>query len=66
MGVEQNVIQTIIHSAIEAAKAAVMAVKESENPVNAAILVHIMPTTGSPALKQPTFDLKATKKYQEA
>ena len=56
-------IQAITQAAIEAAKAEIMSVKEIENPVKTAISVQVMPRTGSPALKQSTFDWKAADKY---
>ena len=42
-----------------------MAVKEAENPANAAKSVQAVPRTGCPALKQQTFDWKTVDRYQE-
>ena len=43
MAVEQNMMQAVTLTAIEAAKAEVMAVKEAKNPVNTARSVQVMP-----------------------
>ena len=56
MVAEQSMLYAITQSVIEATKAAIMAVKQAENPVNSARLVQVMHRTGSPALKQPTFN----------
>ena len=61
MMTKQNMMQAII----EAAKVAMMAVKEAENPVTAARSVQVMLGTSGPLLRQPTFDWKASDKYQE-
>ena len=42
-----------------------MAIKETENPVNTAISVRVITRTGSPSLKQLTFNWEATDKNQE-
>ena len=42
-----------------------MTVEEAENAVNSVTSVYVMPKAGVPALKWPTFDRKATDKYQE-
>ena len=57
--------QSLMQPNIQAAKEAIMAVKEAENPVNAARSVQIITRTGSPALKQLSFKWKAVHKYQE-
>ena len=59
MAAEQNMMQAITQKAIEADKPVMMAVREADNLVNAARPVQAMPRTGSPVLKQPTFDWKA-------
>ena len=64
MATKQNMMQAITQTAIQAGKAAIMAVKEIENPVNATRLVQIMPKTGGPTLKQQTFNCKVANKYQ--
>ena len=58
-------MQTLTWADIEAAKAAVRAVKEADNPVKAARSVHVLPKTGGLSLKQPTFHWKAADIYQE-
>ena len=50
MVAEQNTVKTIIQPATEVAKGAVMAVREEENPVNAARSVQAMSRTGGIAL----------------
>ena len=49
----------------QAAKAAIVAVKEVENVVNPARSLKVMPRTGSPALKQPIFDCNTADKYHD-
>ena len=49
---------------IEAAKAAIMAVREADNPVNNARPLHAMPRSGGPALTTDV-DWKVVDKYQE-
>ena len=39
MAAKQNMMKAIMHTAIEASKVAIIAVKKVENPVNAARLV---------------------------
>ena len=51
-------MQVITQAATDTAKAAIMAVREAENPVNAARSVQLMPRTSSPTLKQSKFNLK--------
>ena len=53
-----------MQAAIEVAKAAIMAVREAENPVNNTRLVYTTRLRHS-ALRQPVFDWKATNKHQE-
>ena len=48
--------QVITQEVIEAVKAAIMAAKETENPVNASRSVKIMSRTVGPAPKQPLFN----------
>ena len=50
--------QNMMHTITQAAKAAMMAVKEEENSVKSSRSVQVIPITGRPALKQPTFDWK--------
>ena len=56
MAAEQNTMQTITQAAIETTTAVIMAVKEVENPAHVARSVHIMPRTGTQAVKKPTFN----------
>ena len=42
-------MQAITKAATEAAKAAIMAVKEAENPVDVARSIQVMPKAGGPA-----------------
>ena len=65
MAAEQIMMQTITQAAIKAAKAAIMTIKETENPVNAARYMQVMLRTGGPVLKQPNIDWKTADKYQE-
>ena len=44
--------QVITQAATEAAKAEIMAIKEAENPINAARSMQVLPETGSSPLKQ--------------
>ena len=50
---------------IEAAKAEVMAVRETDHQVNKARPIHTMPRSGGPVQRQSTFDWKMANKYQE-
>ena len=52
-----------MQTTIQAAKAAIMMVREAENPINGARPVHTMPRSGNPVLRQPTLDWKAADKY---
>ena len=65
MVAEQKVTQEIMPTALEATKAAIMAMGEAENPVKNTRPLHAAPRSGDPALKQPIFDYNATEKYQE-
>ena len=56
MVAKQKMMQTITQAVKEAAKTSIIADKEVENAVNAAKSAQIMPRTGDPALKQPTFN----------
>ena len=42
-----------------------MAIREGDSPVSNVTPVHAVPSSGSPALKQPAFELKAKDKYEE-
>ena len=52
MAAKENMMQAITQED----KGKIMAVKEAEKSVNAAISIQVMPRTGGPTLKQPTFD----------
>ena len=65
MAAEQSMTQTITQAAIKTAKAAIIAIREADIPFNNNRLVHTVPRSGSPALKQPTFDWKVADKSQE-
>ena len=65
MAAEQNMTKAIMQAAMEAAKAAIMVIKEAENSVSTAKPIQMMPKTGDLALKQPIFDWKVPDKYQE-
>ena len=62
MSVEQNMMQTIMQVTIEAAKAAIMAVREARSRQCSKCfqISKVMPRKGGLVLKQPTFNLKAT------
>ena len=57
--------QNMTQANTQAAKAAIMAAKEAQNPVNIARTVQVMLRTDGPALQQPTFDAKAADRSQE-
>ena len=57
--------QSMVQAIIQEASAAIMAVKEAENQVNAARSIQVIPRTGGSALKQPTCNWNAAGKYQE-
>ena len=65
MAAEQIMTHAILQAAIGATKAAIMAITEVDNQMKNTRPVHPMEKSGGPALKQPTFDLKAADKYQE-
>ena len=46
MATEQNMMWAVTQAPIEAAKAAIMAVRETDNVVNIARSVQVMPRTG--------------------
>ena len=60
MAYEQSMTQTLTQAVTEAAKAAIMAFKEAEIPINNARLIQKVPGMGDPTLKQPSFNWKAT------
>ena len=64
-GSVQSIFQVIMKGVIEATKAAVIAVREADNPVTNARQIHTTPKSSSPALREPTFDWKATNKCQD-
>ena len=51
-----------MQSAIEAAQAAIMAVREADNPVSNVRPIHTTPRSGGSPSKQPTFDWKVIDK----
>ena len=51
MAAEQSMTQAIMQAMIEAAKAAIMAIRETDTPINNARLVHAVPKLGNRALK---------------
>ena len=57
--------QVIMQASFEADKAAIVAVREADNPVSIAKPIHTMPSSGVHALRQPTFDCEAVNKYWE-
>ena len=63
MTAEQRMTQIKTQAAIQAAKTAIMTVRETDNLVSNARPVHTMPGSGSPVLKQLTFDWKVADKY---
>ena len=65
MPAEQGMTQAITQAAIEATKTAIRAVRETYDPVNNARPMHTALRSGESTLKQPTFDLIATDKYQD-
>ena len=42
-----------------------MSIREADNPVNSVRLIHTASRSSGPAARQPTFDWKATDKYQK-
>ena len=65
MAVEQSMMQATLQAAIEATKATLITVREADKPFNNVSPIHKTPRLGSPVLRQPMFDWKATHKYQE-
>ena len=61
MAAKQNILQAITQVAREAAKAAIMAIREADNPASNATPVTVRPRTGGLALKQ-IYDWKAKDK----
>ena len=53
----------IMQAVNEAAKAAIITIREADNLINNARSIHTMPRSGIPVLRQPTW--KVAKKYQE-
>ena len=62
---EQSITQVITQEVIEATKAAIMAVREADNPVDNARPIHTMPRSGMPVLQQPMFDHAVKKQEQK-
>ena len=62
---EQRMTQAIMQAASEAAKAAVMVVREADNLVKTLRPIHTTSSLGIPALRMPIFYCRATEKYQE-
>ena len=56
---------TTIQAVTNATKAAIMSVREADNPNNSARPLHTVPRTGDLVLKQPIFYWKVAGKYQE-
>ena len=54
----QSIVQAVT-------KAAIMVIREADNPANNVRLVHTVPRSGSPALTKHAFALKGIEKYQE-
>ena len=54
-----------MQAAMEAAKTAIMAISEADNPVNHYRLVHVAARSVGPTLKQIDFDWKEVNKYKE-
>ena len=65
MATEQSMTQMIMQAAIKGTKSVIMVVREADNLVNNAKPIQAMPRSSSPVLRQPTFDWKASNKYQE-
>ena len=57
--------QAITQAAIELASMTIMAVREAEGPAISRRPMHAVPRASEPAMRQPTFDWKAQKKYYE-
>ena len=55
--------QAITQTVIDSAKAALIAIRDVDNPVNTPSPVQVMPRTEGPTLKPPTLGWKATEKY---
>ena len=53
MAAEGSMKQAIMQTIIEGAKAAIMAVREGDNPTNNATTIHITQRLGGPALRRP-------------
>ena len=58
MAAEQSMTQAIMQAAIEATKAAIMAVRGADNLVNNARSIDTMPILHSQALRQPMIEWK--------
>ena len=65
MATKQSMTKKTTQASIKASRAAIMAVREADNPVNYAGQVHTMSRSNGPVLRHPVFDWKATDKYQE-
>ena len=65
MASEQIITHVAMQAGIEAAKAAIMAVREADNPVNNARPIHRMARSISSVVRQLTFDWKVAEKYEE-
>ena len=65
MASKQHTAQAITESVIEAAKAVIMAVTETEKHIEKARTIWPTPRGNGLVLEQPTFDLKAPDKYLE-
>ena len=65
MAPEQSMTSAITQAAIQATKAAIMAVREAEAPAKHGRPLHIVPRGSGLALRQPPFHWKAQDKYNE-
>ena len=65
MKTDQSMTQVLSQAVIEAAKAAIMAVRETETPAESSREVQAALRTSGPALKQLIFDWKAQDTYNE-
>ena len=65
MASEQSMKWAKMQAGIEAEKAAIMTVRETETPAFSKRSAPAMPKTGGPVLKQHRFDLKSPGKYIE-
>ena len=60
---KQNMTQAMMQAAIEDTKGPIMAIRETEIPVNTKGQALILPIASGPVLKQPTINWKSPDKY---